>query len=180
MRLRNVIFLILVYILLYGCSSVGTSTPTLGLRPEYPENRTSGTQILFVDVDSLQPTFRWESFPRPHDFKADTQGMLSRIKNITYALKIWRIENGLPSEVIYSRFGLPMPSHKIEIPLETCAKYFWTVRARFELDGQTRVTEWGISQLPRLAVPDRIRQQIPQTNLYRFKTPCQKTTIDDR
>lgn len=182
MRLKNVIFLILVFILICGCSSVA---PTLGLRPEYPENRnrtgslSHSPEILFVEVDSLQPTFRWETFPRPHDFKADKQGMLSRIKNVTYDLKIWRSENNSLSQVIYNRLGLPTPSHKIEIPLEPCAKYFWTIRARFELDSQVRVTEWGNSQsgewqgevyfiTPRWP-------GIPNPLLYRFKTPCPKT-----
>ena len=39
-------------------------------------------------VDSLQPTLRWETFPRPADFAADTTGVMSRVRNVTYDLRI--------------------------------------------------------------------------------------------
>ncbi|MFQ5658186.1 MAG: hypothetical protein ACE5G5_11635 [Candidatus Methylomirabilales bacterium] len=115
----------------------------------------------------MQPTFRWESFPRPQDYEADKVGLLRRIQNVTYDLKIWRAEDDYPVEEVYSREGLPEPLHKIEEPLEPSTKYLWSIRARFEIEGHFRVTEWGIwvsyraQRLPR----------VPNPFYYRFKTP---------
>ena len=38
---------------------------------------------------------------------------------------------------------VPPAFHKLETPLSPAARYFWTVRARFKLDGVTRVTPWA-------------------------------------
>lgn len=180
--IKLLIFLLI--LILAGCTYKG---PTYGLNPEYPENRyrqfcapysCTIPEIVFTEVDSLQPTFKWESFPRLRSIEKDEQGFLSKIKDVTYDLKIWKAENEFPSFLIYSRQALPEPSHRIEQPLEPCAKYFWSVRARFKIDGETRVTEWGISQIPE---PLTIRRSpiIPNPNLYRFKTPCIKTSTDE-
>lgn len=149
-----------------GCAM---KAPVFGLRPEYPQNYRNA----IVEVDSFQPALRWESFPRPHDREADKEEILNRIGSVTYDLKIWRSENDFPAAIIYSRQGLPKPYHKIENPLETCTKYFWTVRAKFQYDGQTRVTEWGITAISD-AVSPYVRRSpyVPNPNLYRFKTPC--------
>ncbi|MCX7914624.1 MAG: hypothetical protein N2511_08595, partial [Thermodesulfovibrionales bacterium] len=114
-----------------GCTF---KAPTYGLRPEYPENRYR-SEIVFTEVDSLQPTFKWASFPKSRDLGRDEQGFLIKIRDVTYDLKIWKAENEFPGYLIYSRQSLPEPFHKIEQLLEPCAKYFWTVRARFKIDG---------------------------------------------
>lgn len=164
-----------------GCTF---KVPTYGLRPVYPENRNrgglfDGYESVFLKVDSLQPTLRWEPFPRSHDIRRDHQNLLSRIRDVTYDLKIWNSTYEFPDRVIYTRQGLLEPFHKIEQPLEPCAKYFWTVRARFKIDGETRVTEWGISEVPR---GQEVRKSsiIPNPNLYRFRTPCLKTSTDKK
>jgi len=165
-----------------GCAH---EAAVVGLRPEYPKNLVSASEIKFVRVESLQPTVRWEAFPRQQDREADTEGLLSRIGTVTYELKIWRSSDDyipmyLPSHLIYSRQGLAQPSHRIEQPLQPNTKYLWSVRACFELDGQPRVTEWGLSREPPL-VPvgsaktnppsPRRSPSIPNPNYYRFKTP---------
>ncbi len=99
--------------------------------------------MAYVKVDSLQPTLLWEPFPRPQDHEADKEGVLKRIRNVAYDLKILRALDNYPIELIYARQGLPEPSHSIEEPLEPSTKYFWTIRARFELDGHSRVIAWG-------------------------------------
>ena len=131
-----------VVLVVASCAKV----PVSGLRPEYPKVRQSIVEPplpAYVKVDSLQPTLRWEPFPRPQDHKADKKGVLKRIRNVAYDLKIWRVEDDYPIELIYARQGLPEPSHSIEEPLEPSTKYFWTIRARFELDGHSRVIAWG-------------------------------------
>jgi len=93
-------------------------------------------------VDSLQPTFQWQPFPRPADEFAD------RIQDVTYELRIWTTTQGLSGKLRYSRDGLKLPSHKLEEPLEPSIQYLWSVRARFMIDGDLRVTEWGMAGLP--------------------------------
>jgi len=132
-----------------------------GLRPHYPEPAPK-----FVEVDSLRPMLRWEPFPRPQDREVDKDGNPARIREVTYDLRIWRAELEhpieYPAELIYSRRGLPDPEHRVEEPLKPSTKYFWSIRARFELDGQPRVTQWGVM---RLAIV------LPHPGHYRFKTP---------
>lgn len=151
-----------VFLVMGGCA---THVSVFGLRPEYPEVH----HLAFVEVDSLQPMLRWESFPRPQDHEADNEGLMNRIRVVTYELKIWRAENDYPGELVYTRQGLPEPSHKIDDSLQRCTKYFWTIRARFTLEGHSRVTEWGLATTsyisPRVAY-------VPIPFYYRFRTPC--------
>ena len=150
-------------------------------------------KVSFSDVDSLQPTFQWEAFPRDKDRKSDAVGMLTRVSETTYDLKIWRGHNGYPEELIYQRLGMSAPErviqtisptgierrvriaeHAIEMTLEPSAEYYWSVRARFNLDGQTRITRWSYSRIPwSPGIPDPCLSQggIPITRYFRFKTP---------
>ncbi len=186
-------FWFLILLVVAGCGG-GDTVKVAGLRPEYPEvrYRFSDWNVAPVEIDSLHPTLRWESFPRPQDRQADKEGIMGRIRNVTYDLKIWRDDNDYPVELIYTRQGLPEPSHKLESSLAACTQYFWTVRARFELKGHTRVLEWGVTpptpqgmqqaRIPpeaarraRLTEPIDFARRLPQVPnpfSYRFKTPC--------
>jgi hypothetical protein len=160
--------------------------PVFGLKPEYPENRIDKNEILFVEVDYLHPTLRWESFPRPQDLIEDKEEMLYLMRNVTYDLKIWSAEGDYPYAIIYSKQGLREPYYKLEQLLEPCSKYFWTIRARFEIESKVRVTEWGISKrgnppmiyhhmdidINSSLAFGRRSPIIPNPALYRFKTPC--------
>ena len=134
-----------------------------GLAPCYPG--------LWDTVDSLQPTLRWEPFPRPADFAVDTTGVMSRVRNVTYDLRIagpsHPAQAADKTAVVYERRGLTTTFHRLEVPLAPNSgslwpgaprpeNYWWTVRARFDLDGQHRVTQWA-TMWPRLS--------------YSFRTP---------
>jgi hypothetical protein len=121
-----------------------------GLSPLYPEFT---LELRYPEVDSLQPTLVWESFPRQKDKEADKAGLLSKISEVTYDLKIWKVEEKVPTELVYSKQCLTESKHKIELPLEVSTKYFWTMRARLELDGQPRVTKWSYSRVPWIVDP---------------------------
>ncbi len=97
----------------------------------------------FVQVDSPKPTLQWKSFPTAKDIKADKKGDLSRIREVTYDLKIWRAEDPLNEDTIYRRTRLVNASHKIESPLIPLTRYFWSVRVRFKLDGREIETNWS-------------------------------------
>ncbi len=128
-------------------ASIGTGCarplPAVGLRPLPLLMRGWTRDPLTRELDSVKPTLRWEAFPRPEDLEADTEGRLAGVRGATYELRIWRAEGDFPAELVYARAGLPEPVHTVETPLAPDTLYLWTVRARFELDGHSRVNQWG-------------------------------------
>ena len=123
-----------------------------------PRKKAFATHCEFVEMDSLQPTFQWQPFPRPSDDFAD------KVQDVTYELRIWTTFQGPSGKLRYSRDGLKLPSHKLEEPLEPSIQYLWSVRARFMIDGDMRVTEWGMAGLP-------LRNEaVPNLSCFRFKT----------
>lgn len=143
-----------------GCAR---PVPAAGLRP-LPLQKTFDPIVR--EMTSLQPTLRWEAFPRPEDLKVDKAAKLAAARNPTYELRVWRAEQDFPAELVYARSGLAEPVHTIEAPLTPETLYLWTVRARFELDGQPR---WGVMTGMRPFRP----VEIPDPGFYRFKTPKQ-------
>jgi hypothetical protein len=136
----------------------------VGPHPAYPplEKKIFAIYPDFVEVDSLQPTFYWQPFPRPEDFLA------GKVKDVTYELRIWRMTPGESGKIVYARRDLKSPYHKLEEPLETASKYFWSVRAYFLIDGHKRVTEWGLAGIP-------LRNEaVPNQSCFRFKTPARQ------
>jgi len=99
----------------------------------------------FPSVDSLQPTLRWEAFPWRQDPNNDQDSVLRRVTDVTYDLKIWTWRADTPNlEPVYDRRGLTVPFHKVNVRLMPSTVYWWSVRARFQLDGHSTVTEWGL------------------------------------
>ena len=144
----------------------GCGTPKAGLQPQYPPVKKGMFALWgkFIEVDSLQPTLRWEPFPRQEDRDADKEGFLSQIEDVTYELRIWKTITASSGELVYARGGLTLPSHKLEEPLEPSSKYLWSVRAHFVWDGQPRTIEWGLAgYLLRGEV-------VPNPSCFRFKT----------
>lgn len=172
---------VLFFLIALWVTTVSACTQVYGLKPEYPKLKYSfmDNSILFVEVDSLQPTLRWEPFIPPAEKKVDNEGVVSRFSEVTYELKIWRVEEDwhpfyvyfhhYPSDIIYFRQGIIEPYHRLEEPLKPATKYIWTVRASFKLDGHCRVTEWGLVNV-HFPLP-RLFEIVPEPNYYRFKTP---------
>ena len=124
-----------------------------------------GSYSAWTTVDDLQPTLRWQAFPRDIDVALAPQEM-GRVKNVHYDLLVAREENLGPAEIVYHREGLADSVHKIETRLTPDTRYFWTVRADFELDGRRRVTGWSSTVCcpgSGLTAPSRYS--------FRFKTP---------
>jgi hypothetical protein len=96
-------------------------------------------------VESLRPVLRWETFPRLKDREADREEVVGQITEVTYDLRVW--ETSEPSvgelKLIYTRTGLTTPFYQSDVPLRPSTLYLWTIRARFLLRGQPRITEWG-------------------------------------
>jgi hypothetical protein len=148
----------------------------------------------FVEVDSVQPTLKWERFPREFDL-IDADGRSHEIDDVRYELRVFDSTkvSGLivPSRQVYSARDILQPYHQVEHALHDCSRYFWTVRARFRLNGRLRVTEWAgtfdfynspwklrsvaLSWSERLdAVLGAGDVKSPEWFYYPFKTPCIK------
>jgi hypothetical protein len=139
-----------------------------GLAPIYPDMWQLGgpvdVRISWPAVKDLQPTLRWQGFPRNFDVETSPEEM-SRVKNVRYDLVIAQERNLAAAETVYRREGLSEAVHTVEKPLSPGTRYFWTVRARFELDGRQRVTDWG-----QWFVASG-KATAPSQWSYRFKTP---------
>lgn len=86
-------------------------------------------------LDSLQPEFRWEAWPRGFDIAPGVGP--GQAQDVRYDLRIMGA-----SGVAYERLGLRDSAHRLEQTLEPCGLYRWTVRARFVLNDAPRATEW--------------------------------------
>ena len=100
-------------------------------------------------VGSLTPRISWEAFPPKKDIGDDAVKILRRVSEVRYDLRIWKDENGGPGDVVYERTEMVLPAkdgivaHTVETPLPAGSSCLWTVRARFRLDGEERVTRWS-------------------------------------
>lgn len=120
----------------------------------------------FVEVDSLQPTLKWEPFQRQEDGDADQEKFLSRIEDVTYELRIRKTITANSGELVYARERLKLPYHKLEEPLEPSTQYLWSVRSHFVLDGHPRTIEWGLAGF-------LLRGEVvPNPSCFRFSTPA--------
>jgi hypothetical protein len=154
----------------------GMSTTPYVLNPTYPEPECD-IGCWYVDIDTLQPTFKWESFPRDYDL-TDVDGQFHDITDVRYELRIF--SPGGIKQIYYVR-DLLDPYHKIQSRLDACTRYIWTVRARFKLDGRPRATEWaaafnapGWNEKPWNLRRGKYWYAVhgPEWFYYKFETPC--------
>lgn len=155
-----------------GAHSAGLLAAAFGLAPIEPGMRGQltgdpliGPGFEWKSATGLQPLLRWQRFPRESDLRASPAEM-GRVKNVRYDLLIAREHELATAGIVYRRDSLPAAEHRVTTSLAPNARYFWTVRARFELDGRERVTEWGTTHY--LA---RDRLTSPSSHSYRFRTP---------
>lgn len=141
-----------------------------GLRPLYPEKPGSLSFSKIATVDSLRPTLRWEAFPRTADLES-SGNHLARARNIRYELRIARTADEVAGiaafNTVYEKNNLPEPQHTLEQPLEPGREYFWSVRARFELDESTRLTPWSTRYSD-----SESNVLVPSRSSHVFRTPA--------
>lgn len=150
----------------------GLLSVAYGLAPVYPPTRGAHASsdffadryFLWHDVGTLQPTLQWQAFPRDAD-RTVMPDEMARVTHVAYDLLIARERGAAPAEMVYRRTGLAAPVHTLEVQLSADTRFFWTVRARFDLDGRERFTEWGSTN-------DIARDNIaaPSRYSYRFRT----------
>ena len=160
--------------------------PYYVLAPEYPSVEYSSTPFGATDasypnveisaVATMPPTLRWEQFPRSWE-SAGPDGTRPAITNVSYELKVFDLLRGeawpQPGQEVYRATDLAHPEHRITVDLRPCTEYFWTVRARFELSGRTRVTEWAGAYQPALGPgqePWKLRRSasVPRPSWFYF------------
>ena len=130
----------------------------------------------YIEVDSIQPSFRWESFVQALESDATLQAELRGADNIVYDIEILKAYYsprmvGVVGEEVYYRYGLKEPYHEPDIALEECTKYYWRYRARFHQDNNNYATEW--------AAWWRSGTGLPADNRRRFYQPKPADTVAD-
>jgi hypothetical protein len=147
----------------------------------------------FPVLVTRQPTLEWESFPRVIDRQTRYAHLLNTVTNIRYDLRIWQTINNAPPQIVYERRALTVPTHALDHPLAPATRHFWSIRARFEVNGRTQAIRWGCYRTPMYDVAGsskHIKPQaspsvllggflrdpcnldfIPTANYYRFQTP---------
>lgn len=99
-----------------------------------------------VEIPASDRTLRWEQFPRDRDEKVFGPDFRARITNVRYELLIQRHEHhheqgGEPTGPMFVR-NLVRAEWPIPPDFEPGQVYGWAARARFDLDGRPRVTQW--------------------------------------
>lgn len=119
-----------------------------------------------VNVDSLQPTFRWQKSPSSgatYDFIV--------YQVITLEPAPGYVGSGIlePGKVVYSREGLATSEHKIETPLQAGSDYLWTFRAH---EGD-KISEWSSYSLSKyvIAINGSAWWYERPNQFYYFRTP---------
>lgn len=153
------------WLLLYRGSPrlAGTATPASGAeRPRVPEYALQPlAPPLRVDMRFFKrpllpghlepmpvptsPAFAWEALPR--DFQPAGGLPPPSLADLVYDFRVYDAgpflgQGVAAAQVIQEQFGIAQPSFRLEPALPPCNHYFWTVRARFQFQGRTRVTEW--------------------------------------
>ena len=123
---------------LAACQASGGSGgqgPTVLGQPDSPLHPTiSGWPHV-----GCSPTLAWQPFPLDQDRFVLGQGRIDSIEDLTYDLVVISVDS---LKKVYEVTALPEAEHRIEVELEPHRQFFWSIRARFVLDGETRVTRW--------------------------------------
>jgi len=174
-----------------GCGIVPIAPPGAAARV------VPGVQVP-VKVDSVSPLLAW-SAPLASSLDAGPPAGAAA-EDLHYDLRIFEEYDWGRGDLVYERAGLRGNEHRIESELKPATMYFWTVRARYAVDGQRRATRWSatddvasLDPLPSQVVyATRIAQGavthfacvapqdltpcgcldfIPTANWFRFRTP---------
>lgn len=163
-RMRALSSFIVMAITIFGCAN---GPPVVGLIPEYPpvEVKIFSLHAEFIEIDSLQPTMRWQPFSPSLYTNEEGTDPAETFEDVTYEVRIWRTIAGEQKRLAYGRRDLKTPEHRLETPLLPDTRYFWSVRAHFKLNGHPRTTEWSLAGY---ALLDTV---VPNASCLRFKTP---------
>lgn len=169
-------------------------------RPEWEARLFERKHLVPAAVESRMPRLVWDGRPPPEGARGRAFWVRTSPEAFVYDLRIWNAFDGAPGEIVYERMGLPRPEHRVETELAPGSTYFWSVRARFAIDGHPRALRWNASNEPRFVpaipvgrtlyysaaddaattgtpcgepalIPCGCLDFIPTANYYRFRTP---------
>ena len=147
--------------------------PVAGLRPINPPmflKTTSNPLAMrggYPVVDGKLLVFEWEPFEPPFCLSQDPT--LAR-----YDLRVWRVRDHEPGELVYARNSVAQPWHYLETTLKPHTFYYWSVRAHYLMDGITHQTDWSrIGSRTTLLGPDNPPTDIYQDQYFGFWTGAQ-------
>jgi hypothetical protein len=125
---RHIVVITIILMFLAGCNIPISYNEHI--KPIYPD---ISITIVPEEVDSLTPTFRWQSDgkePCTYDFVIwDRFEIKSRVLEYSQNLE----------EAIYYKEALSQPEHTIEIPLAPNTIYYWSIRTRLG----NKVSSWA-------------------------------------
>ena len=120
--------------------------------------------LAWTTEASARPTFRWEPFPPVGTVDSLEAALGGEITDVSYEFRLAEEETGLPGPLLLHLTGLVTNEYELERLLRSGSGYFWTVRARYEVNGASRVTEWGCTH-----PLGRLIADAPNIYSYRFK-----------
>jgi len=164
------IFLIVAGVL--AAAATGCGKPALvGLSPDYPVVRKEWYSLVteFVEVDSLTPTFRWK--PLDIALVAPLPPMeQAHVDHVSYEIRIWQTVTNGTGKLVYARDRLAATEHRVTRSLTPGTRYYWSIRAHFEVNGLHRITEWTLAGY-------LLRSEtVPNESCLRFQTPLEERT----
>lgn len=94
------------------------------------------TGCMPAQLGTRTPTFTWSSVP----VAMDETPIAVPAETVRFDLRIF--DAGL-REVLRAD-GLDRAVYQVSEPLDARTVYYWTIRGRFEIDGEQRVTDWAV------------------------------------
>ncbi len=140
--------LLLAYPLMPGFAITGAGTnqrnyPVVPIAPPIHQYWRAGSARASL-ATSLEPTFRWQSFPDEKVLNADFQGKLPQLSALRYDLRIFRLgDQRTTARIILERNNIEATEYRMTQPLAPDTEYVWSVRARFALDTGERTSRWS-------------------------------------
>jgi hypothetical protein len=99
-----------------------------------------------VKVDGATPLLAWSA---PLAATADAESSVAAASDdLRYDLRIFEEYDWGPGELVYERAGLRGNEHRVESSLKPATMYFWTVRARYAVDGHPHAMRWSATVEP--------------------------------
>ena len=153
-----------------AAGATGCGKPALvGLIPEYPVVRKKWYSLVteFVEVDSLAPTFRWQPFDIALVSPLHPMEPV-HVDHVRYEMRIWQTVTNSTGKLVYLQDRLAATEHRIPRSLRPGTRYYWSVRAHFEVNGERRMTEWTLAGY-------LLRSEtVPNESCLRFQTPLEE------
>jgi len=151
-------------LLLAACAN---NAAVYGLRPISPPQRINtmlsdrDSPSTYPVVASTQPVLEWAPYVPP-----PSSSSTAAPSRISYDLWIWDNHFCHPGRLLYERKALPVPRHQVERPLKPGSIYCWSVRARIETNGETRLSDWSCVRDPSKPYTGPDRPGYPPTAAY--------------